>query len=102
MYSYATIKSIILFLLLHNAFNIVNSSRLTIVYGERFEMNFIFNPLNVELFFFCKTPVSTRLIFSMLLLGVELIFANLPPGAGLFFEPEKRRDPSRALMAVTK
>ena len=38
----------------------------------------------------------------MLLLGAELIFANIPPGAGLFFEPGKRRDPSRALMPVTK
>ena len=51
---------------------------------------------------FCKTPVGARLIFSMLLLGAKLIFANLPPGVGLFFEPEKRRDPSRALMPVTK
>ena len=38
----------------------------------------------------------------MLLLGSELIFANLAPGSGLFFEPGKRRDPSRALMPVTK
>ena len=36
----------------------------------------------------------------MLLLGAELIFAKLPPGAGLFFESEKRRDPSRAFMPV--
>ena len=60
-----------------------------------------FNPLDVELFF-CQTPVGARLIFSMLLLGAELIFINLPPGAGLFFEPGKRRDPSQALMPVTK
>ena len=32
-----------------------------------------------------QTPVGARLIFSMLLLGVELIFINLPPGAGLFW-----------------
>ena len=51
------------------------------------------NPLDVKLFF-CRTPVGARLIFSMLLLGAELIFANLLPG--------KRRDPSRALMPVTK
>ena len=35
--------------------------------------------------YFCQTPVGARLSFSMLLLGAELIFANLPPGAGLFF-----------------
>ena len=29
-------------------------------------------------------------------------FAIFSPGAGLFFEPEKRGDPSRALMPVTK
>ena len=34
--------------------------------------------------YFCQTPVGARLIFSMLLLGAELIFANRPPGAGLF------------------
>ena len=51
--------------------------------------------------YFCQTPVGARLIFSMLLLSAEVIFANLPPGAGLFFEPEKRRDPSRALIPVT-
>ena len=38
----------------------------------------------------------------MLLLGAELIFAKLPPGAGLFFEFEKRRDPSRAFIPLTK
>ena len=42
---------------------------------------------------FCTTPVGARLIFSMLLLGTELILAKLPPGAGLFVESEKRRDP---------
>ena len=51
---------------------------------------------------FCQTPVGARLIFSMLLLGAELIFVNLPPVAELFFEPGKRRDPSRSLMPVTK
>ena len=40
--------------------------------------------------------------FSMLLLGAELTFAKLPPGARLFFEFEKRRDPLRAFMPVTK
>ena len=59
------------------------------------------NPLDAKLFF-CQTPVGARLMFSMLLLGAELIFANLSPDAGLFFEPEKRHDPSRALMPVTK
>ena len=38
----------------------------------------------------------------MLLLDADLIFANLPPGADLLFEPGKRRDPSRAFMPVTK
>ena len=52
--------------------------------------------------YFCQTAVGARLIFSMLLLGAELIFANLPPGAGLFLSLEKGRDPSRALMPVTK
>ena len=32
------------------------------------------NPLDVEKIIFCKTPVGARLIFSMLLLGAELIF----------------------------
>ena len=50
----------------------------------------------------CQIPIGARLIFSMLLLGAELIFANLPPGGGFFFESEKRRDPSRAFMPVTK
>ena len=34
-----------------------------------------------------------RLIFSMLLLGAELIFANLPPGAGLFWSLENVATP---------
>ena len=51
---------------------------------------------------FCQTPVGANLNFSMLLLGAGLIFSNIPPGASLFFEPGKRRDPSRALMSVTK
>ena len=51
---------------------------------------------------FCQTPVGADLIFSMLLFGADLIFANLPPGARRFFESEKRRDPSRAFMPVTK
>ena len=38
--------------------------------------------------YFCQTPVGTRYIFSMLLLSAELIFANLPPGAGLFWRPK--------------
>ena len=37
---------------------------------------------------FCQTPVGTRLIFSMLLLGAELIFVNLSPGTGLFWSLE--------------
>ena len=61
----------------------------------------MFNPLDAKLFF-CQTPVGARLIFSMLLLDAELIFAKLPPGVGLFFESEKRRDPSQAFMPVTK
>ena len=59
------------------------------------------NPLDAKLFFF-QTPVGIDLVFSMLLLGADLIFANLPPGTGLLFEPGKRRDPSLALMPVTK
>ena len=35
-------------------------------------------------------------------LDAKLFFANLPAGARLFCEPVKRRDPSRALMPVTK
>ena len=48
----------------------------------------------------CRCQIN--FIFSMLLLGAKLIFVNLPPGAALCFEPGKRRDPSRALMRVTK
>ena len=51
---------------------------------------------------FCQTPVGARLIFCMLLLGAELIFAKLPYGARLFFESEKRRDPLRAVIPLTK
>ena len=53
-------------------------------------------------YFFCQTPVGADLIFSMLLLSADLNFANLPPGADLFFEPGKSRDASRAFIPVTK
>ena len=43
---------------------------------------------DVELF--C---VGARLTFSMLLLGAELIIANLPPGAGLFWRLENVATP---------
>ena len=65
------------------------------------ELQFIINPLDA-IVIFCQTHVGARLIFSMLLLDAELIFVTLPPGAGLFFESEKRSDPSRAFMPVTK
>ena len=52
--------------------------------------------------YFCQTPVGARLIFSMLLLGAELIFANLPLRAGFILESGKRCNPSRDLMPVTK
>ena len=47
-------------------------------------------------------PFGRQIIFCQTPVGADLIFANLSPGAGLFFEPGKRRDPSRALMPVTK
>ena len=52
--------------------------------------------------YFFQTPVGARLVFSMLLLGAELIFVKLPPGAGLFVDSEKRCDPLQAFMPVTK
>ena len=52
--------------------------------------------------YFLPNSCRRQINFSMLLLGAELIFAKLPPDAGLFFESEKRRDPSRDFMPVTK
>ena len=52
--------------------------------------------------FFWQNSCRRQINFSMLLLGAELIFAKLPPGAGLFFQSEKRRDPLRAFMPLTK
>ena len=52
--------------------------------------------------YFLQNSCRHQINFSMLLLGAELIFAKLPPGAGLFFKSEKRRDPLQAFMPVTK
>ena len=68
-----------------NAFGnltITNSTRNTVINIER-------------QIIFCQNPVGARLIFSMLLLGTELIFANVPPGAGLFWSLENVATPHK-------
>ena len=59
-----------------------------------------FNPLDARRFFanFHLAPD----VFSQTSPWRQTFFRKLPPGARRFFESEKRRDPSRAFIPLTK
>ena len=52
--------------------------------------------------YFLQNFCRRRLNFQHTTSRADLIFAKLPPGARRFFESEKRRDPSQALIPLTK
>ena len=58
------------------------------------------NPLDARHFFpnSCRRQIN----FSHVTARRRINFRKLPPGARLFFESEKRRDPSRAFIPLTK
>ena len=51
---------------------------------------------------FSQTSPWRQTFFRKLPPGARRFFANFPPGARRFFESEKRRDPSRAFIPLTK